>query len=394
MELRVLREADLEQSWELDRDAFHQPPERRAGYLRVTDPERFVGAFDGGRLVAQTGAHGFGQYFGGRSVPMGGLTSVSVAPDWRGRGLGRRVIEAVIEAMAERGEVVSSLFPAVTRLYRQLGWELAGSTQYRKLDPGALAGLPQPAAGRVRPWTPGDVPAVRACYDRFAKSVDGFVDRSDRWWNARVERWKELTVYVSEDGEGDVTGYLVYHQIDGEYSGLGGPFGLVVDEIVTTSRDAALALWRLLASWGSQADRILYRSPAEEPLFLLLPEQRTETLGEIRWMTRVIDAPGAVAARGFHPGLAGEVPIALGDPLRSGNQGEFVLSLKDGRGRLEPGGGGTLRVGIGGFSSLYAGWASTATLARAGLLRGGTPEERALLDAAFAGPTPWMVDEF
>jgi hypothetical protein len=68
--------------------------------------------------------------------------------------------------------------------------------------------------------------------------------------------------------------------------------------------------------------------------------------------------------------------------------------VKDGQGRIEPGGGGSVRLGIGGFSSLYTGWASTATLERAGLLEGGTPEERALLDAAFGGPTPWMAEEF
>jgi hypothetical protein len=33
-------------------------------------------------------------------------------------------------------------------------------------------------------------------------------------------------------------------------------------------------------------------------------------------------------------------------------------------------------------------------LDRAGRLSGGTPEERGALDAAFAGPVPWMLDEF
>jgi len=45
------------------------------------------------------------------------------------------------------------------------------------------------------------------------------------------------------------------------------------------------------------------------------------------------------------------------------------------------------------FASLYSGWAQTATLARAGLLQGGSAVERALLDAAFAGSTPWLSEE-
>jgi hypothetical protein len=49
---------------------------------------------------------------------------------------------------------------------------------------------------------------------------------------------------------------------------------------------------------------------------------------------------------------------------------------------------------VNGFSSLYTGWATTAALERAGLLTGGSPAERAALDAAFGGATPWMLDEF
>ena len=57
-------------------------------------------------------------------------------------------------------------------------------------------------------------------------------------------------------------------------------------------------------------------------------------------------------------------------------------------------GSGSLRLEIGAFSALYTGWATPATLMRAGLLAGGTDAERAALGAAFAGPTPWMLDEF
>ena len=87
MEIRTLRASELELAWELDADSFHVAPEKREAALRFSDPERFLGAFEGERLVGMTSAFPFGQYFGGRSVPMGGLTAVAVAPDWRGRGV-------------------------------------------------------------------------------------------------------------------------------------------------------------------------------------------------------------------------------------------------------------------------------------------------------------------
>ena len=51
-------------------------------------------------------------------------------------------------------------------------------------------------------------------------------------------------------------------------------------------------------------------------------------------------------------------------------------------------------LSIGGFASLYTGFASSARLARAGLLSGGSDAQRAALDAAFAGAAPSCQDEF
>ncbi len=394
MEVRTLRKSDAEQAWELDSDAFHVPRERKQSFLRWFEPGRAMGIFADRRLVAMTGAHGFGQFFGGRSVPMGGLASVAVAPDQRGKGHAQRVIRAVLDAMRERGEVISSLFPAMTRLYRGLGWEVAGNFLYRTVSPRALQTLAAPEKGRVRPGGAEDMDALRACYASFARGVNGFVDRPESWWRRAGEDLNERSVFVAEDDRGDVDGYLVYRQVDGQYSSFGGPFRIRVDDLVARSRDAALVLWRLLGSWASQVEQIYYRGPAEDPLLLLLPEQEVQVAAEIRWMTRMVDAPGALAARGFPSGVEVEVDLALRDPILAANDGRFVLSVSKGRGRLEPGGSGTLGLDVGAFSAIYTGWAPAELLARSGRLEGGSPEQRAALDAAFSGPTPWMLDEF
>ena len=108
---------------------------------------------------------------------------------------------------------------------------------------------------------------------------------------------------------------------------------LGVDDAVATTRDAALALWRLLGSWASQAQQIIYRGTPEDPLLLLLPEQSLEVMAEVRWRTRMVDAAGAVEARGFPLGVEVEVHVALRDPELSDNDGRFVLSVSKGRPR-------------------------------------------------------------
>ena len=167
-----------------------------------------------------------------------------------------------------------------------------------------------------------------------------------------------------------------------------------MDEFVWRTRDAGLALWRLLASWSTQVEKVFTVGPVEDPACLILPEQVSKTVEELRWMLRVVDAEAAIDARGFPTGLTLEVPFELDDTELAANAGRFVLRVDKGRGMLEPGGPGGAALAVGAFSSLYAGFSSTADLARAGQLAGGSEEHRAGLDAAFAGPTPALLDEF
>jgi predicted acetyltransferase len=395
VEIRALRASEMERAWELDRDAFHVPEERREGMLR-RDPTRMVGAFDGARLVAMAHAHGMEQFFGGRAVPMGGLASVVVVPDRRGDGLGKQVCTAALRAMRERGEAISSLYPATTGLYRGLGWELGGTYTWSKLVPTALHSLPAPERRALRPASVDELPALRACYARFAAGAPGWLARGDAWWERLASFWKERSLYVATSEDGGIDGYLVYQQADGEYSGLGGPFRIIVRELIATTRDAGLALWGLLGRWSSQVSDLFLVGPVDDGLLLLSPEQAVQPLAQIRWMTRIVDAAGAVAARGFAPDLELEAPLALRDPLFPENDGAFTLRVAKGQGELAraPRAVGAPELSINGFASLYTGFASCARLARSGLLRGGSEAQRAALDAAFAGPAPSCQDEF
>jgi predicted acetyltransferase len=393
VEIRALRQSELEQAWELDHYAFHTSPDRRELFM-TWDPARLVGAFEGDRLVSMAGALPFGQFFGGRSVPMGGISSVATAPDRRGEGLALRVLGQVLEATRQRGEAISSLFPATSSLYRRLGWELAGAYVLRQIAPPLLRDLPRPEGGRVRPSGIDELDALEACYSGYARQVNGMLDRGERRWKDAALAWKERRIYVAENDRGEIEGYLVYRQIGGEHADFGGDWQIGVDDMVATTRDASLGLWRLLGSWASMADTITYPCGPEDPLLLLLPEQKTRVLAEVRWMTRVVDAVAAVEARGFSAGIDLEAHLELRDSIFGDNEGRFVLTVSKGRGRLERGGEGRVALGVAAFSSLYTGWASTATLRRAGYLEARDEATCAALDAAFAGPTPWLQDQF
>ena len=393
-EIRPLEPGELEAAWELDRDAFRTPPERRGFFLRH-DPAEVLGAFLGRRLVGIAGVRRMGQYFGGRAVPMGGVHAVAVAPDRRGRGVGRRLLTALLALMRERGMALTTLFPATTRPYRAVGYERAGAMCWRRIAPRELELLPRAQGIELAPVAREEIPGLAACYDELARGANGFVARDAEAWEVRRDHlWAERSTFAACDARGSIRGYVVYRQLEGEYTPLGGPFRLALDEIVCCERDAGLALWRLLGSWLPQIDAILWRGTAEDPLFWLLPEQEAGLVAEVRWLCRLVDPAAAVAARGFAEGIEAEAHLELADPVLPMNAGRYVLRVAKGRGELARGGRGDVRLDPGALASLFTGYATPEALARAGLLAGEPGASRAALAAAFAGPTPHMLEQF
>ncbi|MFP6563283.1 MAG: GNAT family N-acetyltransferase [Myxococcota bacterium] len=389
LEIRRFRAAEMEQGWELDRQVFASPPAFKERFLQMADPDRVYGAFDSGRAVALLGVLPFVQNFGGRWLASGGISSVAVAPEFRGQGLASRLLGAALVGMREGGDVVSPLFPANLRLYRQVGWELAGCYAIRKIRARHLLHLERPGAGEMRRARLEDCAAIRAAYQRFAGKVPGMIDGEKRWWLLE-NQFDRFYTYVAVDAAGEVRGALVYENLE---QPRGGEFSIHVHQIFAETRAASLALWWVLGTSSSQSDWVYYPAPVEDPLALLLPEHRQAIHADFRWMLRLVDVPAAIAGRGFPAGVEATVNFALDDPELPENAGAFRLRVEGGAGRLERIDGARLRMGIGAFSSWFSGWGTSASLERAGLIAD-AGHEGALLDACFAGPTPWMMEEF
>jgi predicted acetyltransferase len=376
----------------LCREAFTSPPEREEPWRGSKRAEDFLCAWSGEELVGTTEVMPWGQFFGGRSVPMGAMASVAVRPDHRGRGIAPRLLARAVERMHEHGLVISTLHPATTRFYRGLGWEIGGEFGVRRMPCAPLAGLPPGEPECMRPGRSDDVDAVRDCYGRVARAISGAVDRSDARWHAlevaldRPHRYRY--VYDVDDR---IDGYVVYdqHETDRQWG-----FGITVHELVAADTRAAVTLWRHLGSHAAQVDTLTVLAMPLDDLTLLLPEQAVELVGVNRWMTRIVDAAGAIAARGYPAGVRAEVHLQLADRLAPWNDGRFMLRIEGGEGKLSPGGTGDVHLSVNALASLYTGWASGPVLAAAGLIHHASERDLAALDAAFAGPRPYLFDNF
>jgi predicted acetyltransferase len=380
-----------------DRDAQFDLRARAFGPMSAADRDRVrplveqdyaagnvLGIFDGARLIASGRYMPIEQWWHGAAVPAGGVASVYVAPEDRGRGVGTRLMTALIELIAERGRPLSVLYPATAPLYRRAGYEHGGAQHWVSFRTEALRSLDgagrEPAGTvKVRRAGPADaaevVAVVRAVH--AAAGDAGPLDRGEAF-----VRWfldsPDLFAYLADDG------FIAYYWNDDRS-------GLVVDIAVAGSAATARALWSLVGSGSSTAETVRARISPHDPILWLLRDRTDERVTRSSWMLRIIDAPAAIAARGFPVGVAAEVPLIVHDALRPGNAGSWRLIVAGGRGRLEraPQSAAAVRMTERGLAALYAG-VPVATLSRSGLLDGGAP---AVLGAAFA-TTPFMLDDF
>ena len=132
IDFRALRDDDdLEAQLDLSERAFgpKSGEEREYWYgltrLTIRNGTSF-GAFGGQRPVGAALFFNARQWWCGRPVPMAAVAGVKIAPEDRGRGIGRRLMTGLLDEIADRGYPLSVLYPATMPIYRSLGWELAG----------------------------------------------------------------------------------------------------------------------------------------------------------------------------------------------------------------------------------------------------------------------------
>lgn len=392
--LRFGTPEDLDGIWEVFRLGFGAKQADRGRWTDSLDTSRALVVEDSrGGIAAASHIRPFQQWFGGRAVPLAGYSPVAVLPEHRGKGLGRAVTAGHYADLRERGEVIAGLFPASVALYRSVGFELAGSYVHRRLPASLFTSLRPERPVEVRRGTVDDVAAVHRCYERLSRRLDGPLVRDDGWWRQRLPPdLAETVLYVIDHptDPGELDGYAGYRMASARppYD-----YSVVVSEVQAADADGLRALWRTVGSSGSQAPDVDVIAAAEDPLFLLLGgADPTSVRSEIRWMLRLVDAAGAVAARGWNPTVRGRVDLAVSDDRAPWNAGRWQLEVEDGEGRLTPGGAGTVEASIQGLSSWWSGYASARTLATTGHLRSTDPVALGVLDGLGAASAPTLVD--
>jgi predicted N-acetyltransferase YhbS len=402
---------DLEEELDLRHRSFGPMPDsERARWLddlrASVDAGQIFGAFDGTGLIGTARFHDMRQWWHGRSQPMAGVAGVKIAPEHRGRGVGKALMTELLGVIADRGYPVSVLFPSTGQIYRSLGWEVAGALFRTVLPTLSLASLLAPDTTlqqqelppRPQPQ-PQELPPLRRAGPDDAAEVIAVLGRAhelardcgpDTRDVASVRRWlsdSSVLAYLAPDG------FLAY-------GWHGGDREILVRLAVASSAETTRALWGIVASHATMAKTVRAYLDPRDPIRWLTREPEVEVNLHETWMLRVVDAPAAIAARGFPVAADLTVPLRVTDANRPANSGLWRLEVSGGQGTLTPfktassprlPPAAPVALGARGLAALYAG-TPLAALRRAGLAAEGDRHDDAL-DCAFAGPA-FMIDHF
>ena len=269
-----------------------------------------LGAFVDGAPAGAAMLHDMRQYWLGLPVGMGGVASVKVAPEHRGRGIGRTLMTELLNLIAERGYPLSALYPATMPIYRSLGWELAGGRHQFSVPARSLRGLVEPdkAARGGEPATrmsPSAGPGPRTSRRSSGSSADSHLAARDAgpltWDEGPAAQWlgrPDLYSYLAGDD-----GFAAYRWAGGD---------LWVERVHARTPETLRALWSVIASHSSTTEHVSGRTGPDDPFWWLTRERDATITSRSMWMLRVVDAAGGDRRQGLPAG--GHRQRAAGNP--------------------------------------------------------------------------------
>jgi predicted acetyltransferase len=395
VKLRPAEPADGPAIAALAREAFQRGPARAPfddSTFDVTD--RFV-LVDNDVIVGTAAATPVGQYVaGGAAVPTAAVWSVAVSDTARGRGVGRTVMTELLAWLRHNGIVQSVLFPSVPAPYRGVGYEIAGERRILKTPLHTLPSVPD--ALPVRAWDDSDLDAVAECYEAFAATQSGLLQRPRTWWTSRVVSGHGGAIVYRRAVEeaGRITGYLVYTK-DEAPADLPYYYDVTVHDVAWLTPDAGRSLLDYLGSHRALGVDMRWPAASADAWSAQLAGAAPRVDFAYPWMLRLIDPVAALKARRFPAGLTATVRIAVSDPVLEPEEQVLEVEVSGGAASVSmvereaaP------RLDVGALAAVHSGWSTAADLARAGRLTGATETDVRRLDAVFTGLRPWLPDLF
>lgn len=330
-EIRPISEDDLEAAHFLLAYSFtgDRSQEGRERMKHVESMGSAFALYDGGQMAACLRILPLQTFIHGAAIPLGGISGVACLPEHRRKGYVGRLLRHALAVMREQGQPLSSLFTPHPSLYRRYGWMTASNALSYRLNPKDISLTNSaPPAGHSYRITEEEWPTIADVYRRFAAHRNGYLNRDERWWKEAIFRRiydtkrKLSDVAVWANGQGQPSGYLVYHSSSEQPPDAPSIDKIYVEELIALETNAYSGLLRYLLA-HDLATSITWFGTVDEPLSLIVEEP--DRIKREIWdgfMLRLVDLEKAFAAR---------------PPAAAAPEGAFTIHISDPPRALEPG---------------------------------------------------------
>ena len=344
----------------------------------------------GGDIVAHAFLFAFEASFGGRKTKVGGVASVAVAPEARGRGIGRALMKKLHAMSDARGDAITMLYPFRQGFYGALGYAPVTSRRRISFDPRAV-----PEAWRelaqsrsIRRAKGEDREHIESLHAAAAARTNGWITRSSARWDALFSR--ERRHHLVTDG-----GYVAF-TIDQEHTY--GEAVILVEELVAIDDVARCTLYGALSAMRDQIHEIVIELPHDDPIDHALVDMDRRrfgndnvdhALGEIVTgpMVRIEDVHRAIESRGYRDGDL-SFDVVVDDEIA------MAVSITDGRASVSGArGGAVLNASRATLAGIFYGGLRATDAARLGLIDA-EPKLLERIDAVVALPPLAPIDGF
>ncbi|GAA5226174.1 GNAT family N-acetyltransferase [Paeniglutamicibacter antarcticus] len=380
--------------------------------LGINDNSTFTAIYDDSAVVPSLHARapvatyaGFGGTLNigaGTLVPVHQITSVTVSPTHRRRGLLRLMITQDLAIARRSGFAFAALTASEATIYGRFGFGRATQRVRFSLKTEPAPAMRVETEGRIVAIEPSELKSLAPGIHAAAhQRTTGSIAVSEFEVGQAAGHWEDfdslkppsnLRAALHLDPEGTPDGFMSY-----TFSGWkASPPTMEIGQLCAAS---GAARRELIAYLGTHdlIEKVTGRGPLDDAFPSALQDARAytiEAMGDHLWL-RILDVPSALAARGYR--CDGRIRLCVRDELGLA-EGTWDLVVAHGVGTTSPAPSDAVpdaSIHVRDLASLYLGGFSAAHLAEAGVLRIHAPDALARIEAMFATTViPYCQAEF
>lgn len=281
-------------------------PGGSARFRALIDCSQAWAAFDGKHIVATTATFNLAMAVPGGTLPIAGLTHVTVRPTHRRRGLLRELMACHFADAKARGFAVSGLWASEAKIYRRFGYGLAAIHDEVTIQNAHAVNFIDGAQRDELAWI--DEAEARAVmpglYDTATAQRPGVLRRTATWWQERrfleapfVRKGASRRRHVLATRGGAPVGYVTYRH----RGGLGGHDSAVeIVELLGVDQRAEATLWQFVMRMDLFPTVKWSNAPRDLTLPWMVDDWRSiaRSCADNVWL-RIDDVGAALAARRY-----------------------------------------------------------------------------------------------